>query len=46
MPLPLNAIRSCQLQTRPYNQWLEIKNISLTRNQVTTPQITTSDDKK
>ena len=44
--LPLNSIRSCQFQSRPFDQWIEIRNISLNPNQVTTPQIATSDNKK
>jgi hypothetical protein len=37
-------IRQWQLQTRPYDQWIKIQNISLHRGRLTQVQITTSDD--
>ena len=44
--VPPSSIKQWQLQTRPYNQWIEIRNISLHRGQSTSVEIVTSDDKK
>ncbi len=38
------SIKEWQLQSRPMNQWIEIRNISLHRGQSTPVKITTSDD--
>jgi hypothetical protein len=42
--LPQNSIRQWQLQTRPFNQWIEIRGISLHPGQKTTVTTATSDD--
>jgi RNA polymerase sigma factor (sigma-70 family) len=44
--MPAASIKQWQLQTRPFNQWIEIRNISLHRGQPTSVEIVTSDDKK
>jgi RNA polymerase sigma factor (sigma-70 family) len=41
--VPVNSIKECQLQTRPYDQWIEIRNISLHPGQITDVQTATSD---
>jgi RNA polymerase sigma factor (sigma-70 family) len=43
---PARSIKQWQIQTRPYNQWIEIRNISLHRGQTTSVKIATSDDSK
>jgi RNA polymerase sigma factor (sigma-70 family) len=40
---PMNEIKSIELQTRRYNQWIEIRHISLHADQKTNVQIITSD---
>ncbi|MGD0767710.1 MAG: sigma-70 family RNA polymerase sigma factor [Tepidisphaeraceae bacterium] len=42
--LPPDSIRQWQLQTRPFDQWIEIRGISLHPNQKTTVTTVTSDD--
>lgn len=44
--LPRNSIRQWQLQSRPYDQWIEIRGISLHAGQKTNVTIVTSDDQK
>jgi RNA polymerase sigma factor (sigma-70 family) len=44
--LPASSIKQWQMQSRPLNQWIEIRNISLHRGQTTSVKITTSDDSK
>jgi RNA polymerase sigma factor (sigma-70 family) len=44
VPLSQNAIRQWQLQARPFNQWIEIRGISLHSGQKTNVTIVTSDD--
>ena len=44
--LPRASISQWQLQARPFNQWIEIRNISLRRDQLTSVKIVTSDDKQ
>jgi RNA polymerase sigma factor (sigma-70 family) len=43
--LPIASIRSCEFQTRPFDQWIEIKNISLHAGKMTNVQVSTSDPK-
>jgi RNA polymerase sigma factor (sigma-70 family) len=43
--LPIASIQKCEFQTRPLNQWIEIKNISLHAGKMTDVQISTSDQK-
>jgi RNA polymerase sigma factor (sigma-70 family) len=42
--LPQNSIRQWQIQTRPFNQWIEIRGISLHPGQKTNLTTVTSDD--
>jgi RNA polymerase sigma factor (sigma-70 family) len=44
--LPPRSIRQWQLQSRPFNQWIEFRDISLHRGQKTNAQILTSDTSK
>jgi hypothetical protein len=44
--LPQNSIRQWQLQSRPFDQWIEIRGISLHPGQKTNVTIATSDDQK
>jgi len=44
--LPLNLIQQWQLQARPFDQWIEIRGISLHPGQKTNVTIVTSDDRK
>jgi hypothetical protein len=39
----VNSIKEWRLQTRPYDQWIEIRNISLHSGQITNVQVVTSD---
>jgi hypothetical protein len=43
VPLPLASIKELQLQQRPYEKWIEIRNISLHADKQTQVQIVTSD---
>jgi RNA polymerase sigma factor (sigma-70 family) len=42
--LPMSQIKRWELQTRPYDQWIEIRHIALHADQGTDVQIVTSDD--
>jgi predicted DNA-binding protein (UPF0251 family) len=42
--LPQRSIREWRLQSRPFNQWIEFRNVSLHRGQKTSPIIVTSDN--
>jgi RNA polymerase sigma factor (sigma-70 family) len=42
---PLASLKECQLQTRPFDQWIEIRGISSALNQTTAVKAVTSDDR-
>ena len=44
--LPQNSIREWQLQTRPFDQWIEIRNVSLHPGRKTNVTTATSDDQQ
>jgi hypothetical protein len=44
--LPVASIKQWEMQSRPLNQWIEIRNVSLHRGQPSSVKIATSDDKR
>jgi hypothetical protein len=45
-PINLSDIRELEFQTRPFDEFIEIRNVSMRLNQKTTPQVSTSDGTK
>jgi hypothetical protein len=44
--LPIASIQEWRIETRPFDQWMEFRNISLHPDQATQVEIVTSDDAK